>query len=213
MSTKFFSLIYGDKVHKAPGVKIIDSKSFSELLSSSELLEKIQQEAEKYRKEVIKECETLKEAAQQEGFEEGYKQWVQHVAKLEEEIKKVRDEMQKLVMPIALKAAKKIIVAELTTSPQAIVEIVMQALKSVAQHKKIVLYVNKADFEHLDSNKNKIKQLFESLESLSIRERDDVEPGGCIIETESGIINAQLKDRFRTLEAAFEALGSEIKKK
>jgi type III secretion protein L len=213
VSKKLFSLIYDKAVHQAPNVKIIDADSFSELISSQELLKKIKEEAEQYRKEVVQECEGIKEAARREGFEEGYQAWVKQIAGLEEEITRVQGEMQKLVMPIALKAAKKIIVAELASSPQIIVDIVMHAMKSVAQHKKIVLYVNKADFEYIDSNKSKIKQLFESLESLSVRERDDVEPGGCVIETESGIINAQFKERWRTLEAAFEALGSEIKKK
>ena len=88
---------------------------------------------------------------------------------------------------------------------------VKSTLKSVAQHKKIVIYVSKQDFDALDKNKNEIKTLFEQLESLSIRERDDIEPGGFTIESEYGIINAQIKDRWRTLEAAFEALYEQIR--
>ena len=50
----------------------------------------------------------------------------------------------------------------------------------------------------------KIKKIFERLENLSIQERDDIEPGGCIIETEAGIINAQLENQWRSLEIAFD---------
>ena len=32
-----------------------------------------------------------------------------------------------------------------------------------------------------------------------------MEPGGCLIETEAGIINAQLENQWRSLEAAFKA--------
>jgi len=209
---KFFSLIYGNTVHQAPQSKIIPAEDFSKLLTSQEVLSTIQSEAEQYRKEVIAECEVLKEQAIKDGFQEGYDQWTLQLAKMEEEIAKVQGEMQKLVMPIALKAAKKIVAAELELKPAAILEIIATALKSVSQHKRIVIYVNKADLASIEQNKSKIKDLFESLESLSIRERDDVEAGGCIIETEGGIINARLKDRWRNLEAAFEALADTLRK-
>jgi type III secretion protein L len=210
--TKYFTLISGAELHKAGPEKIIPAKDYALLLNSKEVLTHIQEEAEEYRKKVIAECEELKNQSIKEGFEQGYHEWVGQIAKLEEEIAKVREETQKLVMPIALKAAKKIVASELTLNPKAIIDIVTQTLKTVAQHKKIVLYVNKADFDVLDANKGKIKELFESLESLSLRERDDVEQGGLVVETEAGIINAQIQDRWLNLEAAFNALGEKLKK-
>ncbi len=211
MNKKYFSLISGTEVAKAPQAKVIPADAFSTLVTGKELLERIQQEAEAYRKKVITDSEVIKEDALKAGFEQGYTEWVQHIAKLEDEIKRVRQELQKLVMPIALTAAKKIVAGELKSSPEQILTIVKTTLKSVAQHKKIVIYISKQDFQVIDTNKNELKAMFEQLESLSIRERDDVEQGGCIIETEYGIINAQLKDRWRTLEAAFEALYDQIK--
>ncbi|HXF29445.1 MAG TPA: HrpE/YscL family type III secretion apparatus protein [Chlamydiales bacterium] len=208
---KFFTLIYGTEV-KPAGEKIIDQEAFSDLVTSKELLEKIHQESEQYRQEVIAECEVYKEQARKEGFEVGYNAWVEQLKNLESEIEKVRDEMMKLMMPIALKAAKKIVASELTSSEDAIVNIVRSTAKAVAQHKKIIIYVNKADFNALEKSKSKVKELFEQLESLSIRERDDVEQGGCVIETEAGIINAQIQDRWRTLETAFEALNAQMRK-
>ncbi len=209
---KYFTLITGKEIKQAPGTKICPEEAYSKLLSAKEVLELVQEEAEEYRKGVIAECEKLKDDAQKEGFSHGHDEWVTHIAKLEEEITKVRDEMLKLVMPIALKAAKKIVASEIASTPETILNITKQTLKSVAQHKKIVLYVNKDDFEYLDKHKSKIKELFETLDSLSLREREDVERGGLIVETEAGIINAQIKDRWRNLEAAFDSLGDKPRK-
>ncbi|MDB6081894.1 MAG: sctL [Chlamydiia bacterium] len=209
---KYFSLIYGAKIEAAPNTKILPSDTFSELLTSKELLEHIKSEAEQYRQQVVSECEVLKTEAEKEGFAHGYQAWVTQLKNLESEIEKVRDDMQKLILPIALKTAKKIVANELTTSPETILSIVMSTLKTVAQNKKIVLYVNKADFEVLEKSKGRIKDLFEQLESLSIRERDDVEQGGCIIETEAGIINSQIKERWMSLEAAFQSLEEQLRK-
>lgn len=191
--------------------KRLQAADFGRLVDSQALVSKVAQDALVYKKEVVKECEELKAHAIQEGFHEGYRAWADMVRVLEKEVQAVREELQKSVMSVALKAAKKIVASELVTRPEAILDIVMSTLKTVAQHKKIVVYVNKKDFDAIDKGKNSLKSIFEQLETFSLRDRDDVEPGGCIIETEGGIINARLEDRWRTLEAAFEALSAYLK--
>ena len=163
-------------------------------------------DAQDYKVHVADECEKLKEHAQKEGFEEGFSKWVQKVAELEAEIQQVRKDLQKILVPVALKAAKKIVGREIELSDETIVDIVSNALKAVAQHKKVTIYVNKKDLATLDAHRSRIKQLFEALEALSIRERSDISPGGCIIETEGGIINAQIENQWRIIERAFEKL-------
>ena len=51
------------------------------------------------------------------------------------------------------------------------------------------------------------KLSLKSLESFVIRERAGIQPGGCVIETEGGIINARLENQWRTLEKAFDTLS------
>ena len=80
-----------------------------------------------------------------------------------------------------------------------------QAIKAVAQATTVKLYVNRADLEYLEKEKEALKGAFEHLESLQIEERKDIEAGGCIIETEKGILNATLENQYRALERALEA--------
>lgn len=206
MSKKFFTLIYGDRIHAAPKTKIIPSEDLAILQDALEVLKHIKQDADKYRLQVAKECEELKENAFKEGYEEGFKQWSEHLANFEKQLETLHKEMQQLIIPIALKAAKKIVGREIELSEDAIVDIVASNLKVVSQHKKITIYVNKKELDILEQNKPRLRQLFENLESLSIRPREDIAPGGCVIETEIGIINAQMEHRWRILEKAFEAL-------
>lgn len=210
MNKKFFSLIHGDSVHLAPKKKVIPQDAISELVEGHKIIEEVKKDAETYRLEVARECEKLKEQAQKEGFEAGFKEWVEHVAKLEEEILKVRQDLEKFLVPVTLKAAKKIVGREIELSEDTIVDIVSNSLKSVSQHKKITIYVNRKDLDPLEKHRPQLKQIFESLEVLSLRERADVAQGGCIIETEGGIINAQLENQWRVLENALEVI---LKKK
>lgn len=202
---KFFSLISGKEVRVAPGEKIVPAKEFETLENANEILKTVKAEGFVYRQEVAKESEKIKEQAFQEGFQEGLVSLNKHLFALDEELKVLREDIQKKILPLALKAAKKIIGEELRMHPDRIVDIVLTSLKPVTQHRKIVIYVNRADLDMLESAKGKIKSIFEHLENLSIQERGDIEPGGCMIETEAGIINAQLENQWRALEAAFEA--------
>ncbi|MBS4167879.1 HrpE/YscL family type III secretion apparatus protein [Parachlamydia sp. AcF125] len=215
MSTKkFLSLIYGkDAIHLAPNAKVIPADVFSKIVDAQEMLARVKEDAERYRKEVITECEKLKEIAQKEGFEAGFKHWAEHIADLEKEIKEVRAEFEKIVLPVALKAAKKIVGKELEVSKSAILDIVTSTLKAVAQHKKIAIFVNKEELEVLNENRQKIKEVFENLETLSLGAREDIAPGGCIIETERGIINAQIENRWKLLEGVFESIAKPLVKK
>lgn len=204
MSNKYYTLIYGDKVHTAPKTKIIPRDSFSIMLSADELLTRIKTEAEQYRLQVVKECEEIKEHAYQEGYNAGFSNWSERIAALETELQKAQQELQKMIIPVALKAAKKIVGKEIELHDDVIVDIVQSNLKSVSQHKKINIYVNKKELAAVERNKPRLKEIFEGLESLSIQERGDVAPGGCIIETEVGIINGQMDHRWNVLEKVFE---------
>ncbi len=202
---KFFSLISNAEVRIAPGKKTIPASEFSSLCDANEILETVKMEGAQYRRETALEAEKIKEQAFKEGFHEGLVALNKHLIALDHELAQIRGEVQKKILPLALKAARKIIGEELKIHPDRIVDIVLTSLKPVTQHRKIIIYVNKADLDMIEANRSKIKKIFEHLESLSILERGDIEPGGCIIETEAGIINAQLENQWRALESAFES--------
>lgn len=202
---KFFSLLSLKEVHAAPGQKIIPAAEFSELQKASDILKKAKREAEEHKKEAIQEAEKIKEDGFQQGLQEGLTSLDAHILALDKELKQIREEVHQKILPLALKAARKIVGEELNLHPDRIVDIVMTALKPVTQHHKIILYVNRQDLESLEKHKNKIRKIFERLDNFSLQERSDIEPGGCIIETEAGIINAQLENQWRALESAFES--------
>jgi type III secretion protein L len=202
---KFFSLLNDNEVRIAPGEKVIPALEFSTLEEAQEILQKVRRDVLEFRREAAKEAEKVKELAFQEGFQEGLQSLNNHIAALDRELSTLREEVHQKILPLALTAARKILGEELKLHPDHIVEIVMTALKPVTQHKKIIIYVNRDDLDALEKSKSKIKKLFEKLESFSLMERSDIEPGGCIIETEAGIINAQLENQWRALESAFSA--------
>jgi len=200
---KLFSLISKQEVRLAPGKKIVPAAEYSELQEASSILKTVHAEAMEFKKKSLEEAELIKEQAFKEGFQEGLQALNAHILSLDRELKAIREDVHKKILPLALKAARKIIGEELKLHPDRIVDIVMGALKSVTQHRQIAIYVNRADLAALEEAKPELKKLFEHLQSFSLQERSDIEPGGCMIETEAGIINAQLENQWRALEQAF----------
>lgn len=201
---KFFSLIYQGEIHPAADEKILPAEDFSTLMEAAEILKRAKEDVEHYKKEAEKEREQLHQEAKEEGFKEGLARFNEHLIHFDKQLHLLKMELQKQILPLALKAAKKIVGEQLKLNPETIVEIVIQTLAPVTQNHRFTIYVNKVDKDTLEANKPRIKHILEQVQTLSIHERADIAPGGCIIETESGIINATIENQWRALEAAFE---------
>jgi type III secretion protein L len=199
-----FKLIKEGSVHTGKE-KIIRKSDFEDLISAKDLIEKAKEDAAIIIEEAHKEADAIKEKGKEDGFQEGLNQFSEQMLLFEDKIKILRHELQKAVLPLVLKSAKKIVGEELKQNPESILAIVMQAIKSVIQSKIVKLYVNKIDLEYLETHKEDLKKNFEQLESFEICERNDIEQGGCIIETDRGILNATLENQYRSLERALEA--------
>jgi type III secretion protein L len=206
VARKLFDLINDGEIYLEADSKIIKKESLAKALSGDEMLAKIKEDAEKYRADVIKEIEAEKTSAREEGYQEGFNNWLELIAKQEAEIKQVRKDYEKILVPVLIKAVKKIVGHELENRQDTIIDIIGSSLKAVSTHKKITLYVSPKEKSVVDANRNKLKSYFEQLEVFQIRERADIEPGGVVIETEGGIINAKLENQWAVLEKAFENL-------
>jgi len=203
--TKYFSLIYSGEIRQGSEEKVIPSDAFSELLSSIEVLNKAKEDVKSYLSNNKEECKKLLEQAREAGFNEGLSEFNKQILHYEQRIKQMEHELQKMILPLALRAAKKIVGRELQSNPETIVDIVRQTLKPVTQNHHIRIFVAKEDKEILEQKKKELKAILEQVQTFIIEEKEDITPGGCIIETEAGIINASLENQWRALESAFEA--------
>ncbi|MCB1117971.1 MAG: HrpE/YscL family type III secretion apparatus protein [Chlamydiia bacterium] len=200
----YFSLTNTESIQTHAQNKVIPADDFSMLISAKEALEKTEKEVEKKLETTKKQCQNLRKKAKEEGRSEGLIEFNHHLLEFENQIKTIRNETQRQVLSIALKAAKKIVNKELEVNPNVIVDIVSGALRPVTQYRHIKIYVHKDDKERIEKEKDHVRQQLDQVETFSIIERDDIEKGGCIIETEAGIIDASLENQWRALEAAFE---------
>ncbi|MEL7431822.1 MAG: FliH/SctL family protein [Chlamydiota bacterium] len=200
---KYFSLFSQKSVRRGKN-KIIPAKEVEDLVNAQEIIEITKKDALAYRESIVKECELLREKAEREGFQRGLEKLYGQHLHLKELSEQLSVEVHQKILPLAIQAAKKILGEELKIHPDRIVAIILQALKPVVQHHKITIYVSPKDYPIVEKNKGIIRKILQQVETLKVEARDDVEVGGCLIETEAGIINAQLDNQWQALERAFE---------
>lgn len=204
MTKKLFSLIHGKELRLSPGTKVIPAGSVESLLDVQETMEKVSSDVEAYRQEIQEKGKQALQEAKDRGFSEGLGRWTEQLALLEGKIAMLEEEYRRLILPVAMKAAKKIVGREIELSEDTLADIVAETLRSVSQHQNITIYVDQTSLDLMERNRPKLKGVFERLESLTVQTRDDIKPGGCIIETEAGIINAEIENQWEQLQLAME---------
>ncbi|WP_201456415.1 HrpE/YscL family type III secretion apparatus protein [Chlamydia sp. 17-3921] len=202
---KFFSLIHKDN-DVSLNKKILSPEAFSTLLEAKELLDKTKADSEAFLKSTEEECIKLCQAAKDQGFQEGCEKWNQQLAFLQKEAHHLRDQFRDSLVHLAIASVKKIIGKELEMHPETIVSIISQALKELTQNKQITIYLNPQDLPLVEKSRPDLKQIVEYADALILTTKQDIAPGGCIIETEAGIVNAQLDVQLSALEKAFSSI-------
>jgi type III secretion protein L len=200
---KLFTLINQDSVHLTTKQKIIPKEEFSQLLAASELVQKTEEEREIAQRQNIRDCEIALKKSREEGFKEGLESLNAHIIHYEMELRKAKQLLQEQVITLALQAAKKIVARQIELNPETIVDIVLQAMAPLKQHRRFIIKVSKGNQKILQEHKEQIKEVLEYLESLIFMEQEDILPGECLIETEKGIISTRLSTQFEALEKAF----------
>jgi type III secretion protein L len=102
-------------------------------------------------------------------------------------------------LELSLKMAAKIIGRDLERDPGLVAEIAATALEAARSAKAMVLKVHPDDGKLLREKRPRLMELIGRAVDLSIRDDPDVEQGGCVIQTEFGVIDGQIRTQFEML--------------
>lgn len=169
------------------------------------IIEQAHLEAEKIRSEA-------REAGHQAGREEA-------AANLEEALKTLNDavkERKKIIkdaegeiLRLALKIAEQIIHSEVSLHRDVSLNIVSEAIGRVSDREQIIVKVNRDDAEYLKRYKDRLASMLDGVKSFSIIEDANIEPGGCIIETNLGFIDSRISTKLKSIEEALAKVTAE----
>ena len=104
------------------------------------------------------------------------------------------------IVKLAMEIAKKIIQRELQQNPEILLYVVREAMRRVGHGGRIVVRVNPEDIKILEDTGNILGNQKSAFSAVDFVASDEVLRGGCIIDSESGIIDAQLDVQLERIE-------------
>ena len=114
----------------------------------------------------------------------------------EEALRGAEREMARL----AVRVAEKVIRRKLETDPDEVFLMVSRAVQAVPRGGAMLIKVNDKDFENIQKAGGVIPEIARLSGGLSMEVSAEVEPGGCIVVTEGGAVNANPSRQLELIE-------------
>ncbi len=174
-------------------------------------LDKSREDADLIIRQAEEEAESIRSQAVEDGKREGK---AEAAAKIREaltlindavkEKKKILEDAGPEILRLAIKVAEQIIRSEVSLHRDVCLNIVAEAIARVSDREQIIVRVNREDSEFLKKYKDRLAGILDGVRSFSILEDQTVEPGGCVIETSLGFIDARIGTKLKSIEEALQ---------
>jgi len=161
------------------------------------------------------EVDRREKSAYQKGFHQGrdegirmgqeeirpYIQALQTILKEWEERKETLfRENEVAIVQLAFEIAKKVVHQEISINPDLILYVVREALKKINQGSSLIVRLNPEDVAIFERGMKTYLPEIKQFTDVQIVSEESIERGGCILESDSGIINAELDVQLQKIE-------------
>jgi flagellar assembly protein FliH len=156
-----------------------------------------------------------RESGRQEGYEAGKAEAERLISRIHTVLERVQDRRQQIldeseqqIVDLALLVARKVVKALVTADHENIVKAnVAAALQKLRSRGVVTIKVNLADLDLATGHKEEFTRLIETAATgagkveLHLHEDSSVDPGGCIVETDFGEIDARINAQLSEIES------------
>ena len=201
-----------DKVQKSPtrservfpisSGKVLKREAFEATREAQDIVSQAQEKARQIVEEAGRERQAIYQRAEEEGRSRGLAAWNEILTRTSQRADQMMKSWEQNMLRLSIRVAEKIIGEELKFRPEATVDIVKGVLEGVRPGKMLTIQVNVADAPHVRAHLDRIKDAAGIRSEIEIAISANVSPGGCVLESELGIIDARLETQLQCLEEA-----------
>jgi flagellar assembly protein FliH len=101
---------------------------------------------------------------------------------------------------------KRMLQAKVEIDPEAAKRLLEYILKRVSDREKIIIYLNQADIESVESARDDLMESIRGVKSLEIMSDDHVDRGSCLVETNLGIYDARWRTQLEQISSEVQGL-------
>ncbi|MCX7786252.1 MAG: flagellar assembly protein FliH [Spirochaetes bacterium] len=153
----------------------------------------------------------IRKKAMEEGREEGWKAGKAEAERVIERLHVVltkaiekRNEIitqsEAQIVHLILQIARKVVKVISENQKNIVMNNVLQALRKLKSKSDVTIRVNLRDLNLVTEHAKEIVDMIENVKSITVLEDTSVDPGGCIIETDFGEIDARIATQLQEIE-------------
>ena len=161
------------------------------------------------------EAENIKKSAFEEGYRKGLEQAENDLSNFRNNLsafmgatKNVYEYIAPDILEISVDIAKKIIKKEVETDPQVLINTIVEVLRSVSKNEpKINIKVKPQAVQFIKDTIPNITYQFGIDAKINIIADPSIEDGGCVFQTNNGIVDASIDTQLEIIKKALEIQG------
>jgi type III secretion protein L len=180
--------------------KILKRGAYEATREAQDVVGQAHAKASQIIEQAERESDAIRRLAEQDGHAQGLAEWNQILARTSQRADELVKNWERDMLRLSVRVAEKIIGEELRVRPDAIASIVREVLKGARPGKQLTLQVNAADAEQVRANLDRIRERTTNHSEIDVVTSALVLPGGCIVESELGVIDARLETQLKCLE-------------
>jgi len=188
------------------GRQAMSAQAYQAYGESKDILAVAQKEAERIRQEALVQRDEQARQGYEAGYRKGYEEALVKLAGLEKQYADVVSRLEPQLVQLAISVAEKIIGEELALRPEAIVDVVGQALKTVRHQREIVIRVHPSRAPTLEQRKQSLLGILSRAQTVRVVPDETLTENGCVIETEVGRLNADIDSQLEALRKALQSV-------
>jgi flagellar assembly protein FliH len=175
--------------------------------------QQIKNEALRLRQEAERQAAELLDNSRREGLEAGRQEgWQQVGDYIKEALETVNQSIitknkiikssEPEILKLSIKIAEQIIRSEVSLNRDVCMSIVSEAIGKITDREQVIIRVNQSNLEQVRSQRDRLVSLMDGVKNLTIQEDAGVEPGGCVVETNLGYVDAKIGTKLVAIEEA-----------
>lgn len=194
-------LASGEKASRRGGV--VNAEEFEARGVAKQIIEKAREEAANIVAQAEAERDAIFARAREEAVSEAQAHSSEELARARLQVGRMMAAAEPELVQLALKIADKILGRELERTPELVLEIAANAIQATRAAKALILRVHPDDGKLLRAKKPNLLELIGRSVDVAIKDDADVVRGGCMVQTEFGVIDGQIRTQFNMLENVF----------
>ena len=159
-------------------------------------------EAERVLKQAQSEAERIRTQAAAEGRERGMAAVTELLVGARAAASRARASSSSELRVLAVRIAEKILGRELQMRPEAVVDVVAEALTAAGASRQVTLRCHPDDLAALERGRPRLLERCARAQVVHFRGDGQIGRGGCIVETELATIDARLTTQLDAIERA-----------